>query len=275
MSRALVLAGGGIAGIGWEAGLVTGLRAAGVDLGEADLVVGTSAGSVVGAMVAQGADLATEIAAVAEAEAAAAHAQQIDMEKVMQAFALMYGDEGIEPQEARRRIGELALTVEGDGARLAQIGERLSSHAWPDRELLVTAVDTADGAFQIWKAASGVPLPLAVASSCAVPAVFPPVEIAGRRYMDGGVRSVSNADLAAGHDKVVIVEPMAHMTPRPVLAREIAALGDAKIAAVGPNQPAIELFGVDILDARLWLPAFEAGRVQAAEVAEEVGAVWG
>ncbi|ROO91000.1 NTE family protein [Actinocorallia herbida] len=275
MSRALVLAGGGIAGIGWEAGLVTGLRAAGVDLGEADLIVGTSAGSVVGTMVAQGVDLATEIAAVAEAEAEAAEAEAIDMEKVMQAFALMYGDPDLDPQEARRRVGELALTVTGDGARLAQIGERLSSHEWPARDLRITACDTADGAFQIWTGASGVPLPLAVASSCAVPAVFPPVVINGRRYMDGGVRSVSNADLAAGHDQIVIVEPMAHMTPRPVLAREIAALGDAKIATIGPNRTAIELFGVDILDGRLWVPAFEAGRAQAAEVAEEVGAVWG
>ncbi|GAB2823337.1 patatin-like phospholipase family protein [Actinocorallia aurea] len=275
MSRALVLAGGGVAGIGWEAGLVTGLRAAGVDLGEADLIIGTSAGSVVGAMVAQGTDLATEISAVAAAEAEAAEAMDVDMDKVMQAFALMYGDPGLDPQEARRRIGELALTVTGDGARLAQIGERLPSQEWPDRDLRITAVDTADGAFQIWTKDAGVPLGLAVASSCAVPAVFPPVEIAGRRYMDGGVRSVSNADLAAGHDQVVIIEPMAHMTPRPVLEREIIALGDAKIAAIGPNQVSIELFGVDILDGRLWLPAFEAGRAQAAEVAEEVGAVWG
>ncbi|MCD0450547.1 patatin-like phospholipase family protein [Actinocorallia sp. API 0066] len=275
MSRALVLAGGGVAGIGWEAGLVTGLREAGVDLGTADLIVGTSAGSVVGTMIAQDADLAEQVAGAAAAEAEAAHAADVDMAKVMEAFTLMYGETGLSPREARRKIGELALTVTGDGARLAMIGQRLPSHDWPDRDLRITAVDTADGELHVWTGGSGTPLPLAVASSCAVPAVFPPVEIAGRRYMDGGVRSISNADLAAGHDKIVIIEPMAHMTPRAVLDREVARLGDAKIAAIAPDRATIELFGVDVLDPGLWLPAFASGRAQAAVAVEQVGAVWG
>jgi NTE family protein len=269
MSRALVLGGGGVAGIGWEAGLVTGLRKADVDLGEADLIVGTSAGSVVGAMIAQGADLEEAIAHTASRESNTA--LEVDMDRVMQAFMLMY-DTSLDPVEARIRIGALALEVTGNGERLDEIAERLPSHDWPAKRLLVTAVDTADGSLKVWE--RDAPLPRAVASSCCVPCVFPPVEIDGRRYMDGGVRSISNADLAAGAEAVVIIEPLAHMTPRSVLERELATLGDARVATIGPDQASIDLFGVNVLDTGLWLPAFAAGVAQAAAVAEEIGAVW-
>lgn len=262
-----------MAGIGWEAGLVTGLREAGLDLGEADLVVGTSAGSVVGTMIRQKADLRALVAEVAEAEADAAPAA-VDMEKVMTAFMYMY-DKSLDPAEARRKVGELAMQVTGDGSRLTQIADRLPSHTWPDDPLMITTVDAADGSFQVWTAASGVPLPLAVASSCCVPCVFPPVEIGGRRYIDGGVHSISNADLAAGHERVVILEPMAHLTPRSVLAAELKRLGAARTVALGPDQPAIEAFGTDVLNPGLWIPAFHAGLAQAPAVAEQVAEVWG
>ncbi|GAB3667851.1 patatin-like phospholipase family protein [Actinocorallia lasiicapitis] len=272
MTTALVLGGGGVAGIGWAAGLITGLKDAGVDLTTADLIVGTSAGSVVGTVVAQGADLTDLVEKVAVAEAGVA-AAVVDMEKVLTAFALMY-DKNLAPVEARRRVGALALEVTGNGERLAQIAHRLPSTDWPARPLKITAVDAEDGSFKIWDADSGVPLEQAVASSCCVPCVFPPVEIDGRRYIDGGVHSISNAHLAAGADRVVVIEPMAHLTPRGVLTRELAQLGEAKVATVGPDRAAIEVFGVDVLDPSLWKPAFAAGLAQAPASVAAVGAVW-
>jgi NTE family protein len=272
MSRALVLGGGGVAGIGWEAGLITGLRERGVDLGAADLVIGTSAGSVVGTMVRQGADLRALVSQVAEAETGAAP-MKVDMEQVMKAFMFMF-DDSLDPLESRRKVGELAMKVGGDGSRLAQIADRLPSHEWPEKPLLITAVDAEEGSLQVWRADSGAPLPLAVASSCCVPCVFPPVEIGGRHYIDGGVHSITNADLAAGHDRVVIVEPLAHLTPRSVLRRELARLEGARTAAIGPDQPAVEAFGTDVLNPGLWLPAFEAGLAQAPAVLDQVAEVW-
>ncbi|HXA58221.1 MAG TPA: patatin-like phospholipase family protein [Streptosporangiaceae bacterium] len=274
--RALVLGGGGVAGIGWEAGLIVGLRLAGVDLTVADLIVGTSAGSVTGTFVAQGADLAVEIDRIAQhADAGEMEPPVTDMDVVMRAFGILY-DPALDPQEARRRVGALALetSVAGAGERLKEIGDRLPEGHWPDRRLLITAVDTEDGAFTVWDRDSGAPLRLAVASSCAVPCVFPPVEIGGRRYMDGGVRSPSNADLAKGAAKVVVIEPMAHFSPRKTLERELAELGDAQVATVGPDQAAIEAFGVNVLDPALWRPTFKAGLAQAAAIAERVGSVW-
>lgn len=281
--RALVLGGGGVAGIAWEAGMLAGLRTAGVDLSDADLIVGTSAGSVVGSFLAHDGDLAAAVQAMAEqaADRAAGRAggppaPPADMTAVMTAFAILFDPE-IEPQEARARVGRLALEtpVDGRADRLRAIADWLPDHGWPDRRLLVTAVDTADGGFTVWHADAGVPLPLAVMSSCAVPCVFPPVEIGGSRYMDGGVRSMTNADLARGASAVVVLEPMAHLAPRDRAEAELKEIGTDNIASVVPDQAAVDAFGLNVLDDALWGPAFEAGLAQASSAAGQVAAVWG
>ncbi|MGI8329872.1 patatin-like phospholipase family protein [Actinomadura scrupuli] len=274
--RALVLGGGGIAGIAWEAGLVVGLQGAGVDLTDADLIVGTSAGSVVGSMIAMGVDLPLAIDDLAgRAETAAAPPPPVDFSTVLSAFGVLF-DTSLDPQEARARVGAMALEapVADAAGRLREIGDRLPGHEWPERPLLITAVDTADGDFRVWDRDSGTPLPLAVMSSCAVPCVFPPVEIDGRFYMDGGVRSATNADLAAGFSAVVIIEPMAHLSPRALLERELAALDTANVVAIGPDQHAVEAFGHDVLDPALWRPAYHAGIIQAGGVVDRVQEVW-
>lgn len=274
--RAVVLGGGGVAGVGWEAGLLTGLREQGVDLGGADVIVGTSAGSIVGSYVASGHDPATVLDRMNDAGTRAPQVA-VDMDRVMAAMAITF-DETRDPLEARAEVGRLALEAAPDHStdqRDNGVRELVPWPEWPQRRLLVTAVDTADGAFTVWDAASGVPLPDAVASSCAVPCAFPPVTINGRRYMDGGVRSVTNADLAAGADTVVVIEPMAHVMPRTALERELAALGEAaEVVTVGPDAASAAAFGVDVLDHAVGAPSFAAGRAQAAAVAEEIAAVW-
>jgi predicted acylesterase/phospholipase RssA len=271
MTRTLVLGGGGIAGIAWEAGVITGLRRAGVDLGEADLVIGTSAGSVVGALVTTGADLESSVGA--QANTAAAKAPAVDMEPVMAAFSLLY-DPSLDPQEARRQVGAMALAVKDTGARIEAVGDRLPVKEWPERRLLITAVDTETGEFVVWDRDSEASLVLAVASSCAVPCVYPPVEIGGRRYMDGGVRSATNIDLAAGSSTVVILEPLAHMAPRQHFEAEVAELGDAMVTHVAPDEASMAVFGSNVMDGALWRPAFEAGLAQAPAVVEIVAKAW-
>ncbi|MFJ2029093.1 patatin-like phospholipase family protein [Streptosporangium sp. NPDC087985] len=271
MTKTLVLGGGGVAGIAWEAGIITGLRGAGLDLGEAELVIGTSAGSVVGTLVATGADLESSVATHADTETGKVPA--IDMEPVMAAFGILY-DPSLQPREARRRVGEMALAVRDNGSRIETIGDRLPVKEWPDRRLMITAVDAGTGEFVVWERDSGASLVSAVASSCAVPCVFPPVEINGRRYMDGGVRSVTNADLAAGSSTVVILEPMAHLAPRQHFEAEIARLGDAVVAHLAPDEASMAVFGTNLLDPGLWRPAFKAGLAQAPALAESVTRAW-
>lgn len=273
MTKALVLGGGGVAGIAWEAGIITGLAREGVDLRDADILVGTSAGSVVSTLIATGVDLEEAISHQAATDLSAAPV--VDSELVMTAFALRY-DPTLPPVEARRKVGELAMSapVAHEAERLAAIGNRLPVREWPDRRLLITAVDAESGDLVVWERDSGVPLTLAVASSCAVPCVFPPVPINGRYYIDGGVRSVTNADLAAGASSVVIIEPMGHLVPREPFQREIAALDTDDIALVNPDEAAIRVFGANILDPALWRPAFEAGLAQAPRVRDDVAKVW-
>ncbi len=276
MGKALVLGGGGIAGISWEAGLICGLLREGVDLTRADVIVGTSAGAVVGALLASGVDLETAIAAQAEAEAAAepVAAAEPDLDEITRVFGIL-ADTALEPGEARRQVGALSLaSAAATDLDIEQIFMRLGVAAWPERPLKVTSVDALSGEFVVWEGHSGAPLPKAVAASCAVPCVFRPVEINGRPYMDGGVRSVTSADLAAGATGVVVLEPMASLTPREVLQAEIARLGDVAVASVGPDEAALAVFGTNILDPGLWLPAFKAGLAQAPGRAAEVAAAW-
>src|SRR5206468_7208827 len=114
----------------------------------------------------------------------------------------------------RRRLGRLARAAADDGRtpteaqRRAAIESRLPRPEWPDRPLVVTAVDTGSGEFTTFTRPSGVELVAAVGASCAVPGVYPPVRVHGRRYVDGGMRSPANADLARGYDRVVVLAPV-------------------------------------------------------------------
>lgn len=189
-SRALVLSGGGALGIAWEAGLMDGFAAGGIDFSEADLILGTSAGSVVGAHVALGLDLAEALNTVA-AFGALLDAEGMEFQFQALFEAMAQAAEAESPEEGRRLVGQLALeatTVTED--QLLGVAPQLDGQSWPTG-YACTAVDVATGEFQVWDAGSGVPLPRAVASSCAAPVSLPPVTINGRRYMDGGLRSIS------------------------------------------------------------------------------------
>jgi NTE family protein len=218
MTRALVLGGGGPVGIGWESGLAVGLRQGGVDLTTADAIYGTSAGAFVGAQLALGLDIAETAALLLETSATAVASTAPSITEGLQALSDFLTDAvqaGTPAEEVRRALGPLALEAdvvdEGDFVDLFAV---LKGHPWPER-FFCTAVDTATAEFVVWELGSAADLQHAVASSCAVPMVCPPVTIAGRRYMDGGVRSPLNADLAKGNDAVLVVSVTTLSTPAP------------------------------------------------------------
>ena len=271
--RALVLGGGGITGIAWELGLLAGLRRDGVDLGDADLIVGTSAGAFVGALVATGAD-PTSVAAAAGGLGDLS--PRIDLGLLAQLFSIM-ADHELAPDRARVELGRFALQAPvGDPqTEVDRFAHRLPDHTWPVRpRLVVTAVNTATGEPVAWDASAGVPLPAAVAASCAVPGVFPPVEVGGTGFfMDGGVRSVTNADLAAGASAVVVVAPTVGMfraSPRD----ELRALEPARTLLLTPDPAARAAIGPNILDAGRWAAALAAGQAQADALAATVDGAW-
>jgi NTE family protein len=275
MENALVLGAGGITGIAWHLGVLTGLRAAGADLTGADLVVGTSAGSVTGAVIASGIDLAD--ARRLEARLGDGDPPiQPDWERGAAAFAALT-DESLDPVTIRRTVGRLALAADvvAEEPYIASLTRRLPRHEWPARPLVIAAVDAETGDPVAWDRDSGVPLDLAVAASCAVPAVFPPVTIDGRRYMDGGVRSGTNADLAAACARIVVLAPLAPIRMHGAPAAELETLRQrSKVALVAPDEATLEALGPNVFDAGRWDAAIEAGAAQGARVAPEVAAVW-
>jgi NTE family protein len=274
--RALVLGGGGITGIAWEWGILAGLAEAGITLSDADLVVGTSAGSVVGAQVANGLDPAERY----EAQLAPPDGELAGVfgmgTMLRYGMAIIAGSSA--PRRVRQRLGRLSLSVRGDeAARVAVIESRLPVKEWPsERALRVTAVDAETGEFAVFDRDSGVPLVRAVAASCAVPGVWPAVTINGRRYMDGGVRSGTNADLAAGYDKVVLLAPLVRgFGAMPGPATHVERLRrEAEVALVSPDPDALRAFGRNVLDPAKRADAARAGLRQASAVASAVRDVW-
>ena len=269
VTDALVLGGGGVAGIAWMTGLLAGLAEAGHDVTGADVVIGTSAGSTVAAQLGSALDLEKLYARQADPEL---QTNEIPADIDLATFGAQLGQvlEGATtPTQIARAVGRFALAAETvpEAARRAVIETRLPSHEWPARTLKFVAVDAESGAARVFDRDSGVDLIDAVAASCAVPGVWPPVSIDGRRYVDGGVRSNDNADLAAGATRVLVVAPMG-TTPLipalPLLTEAVAGLraAGAEVAIIEPDEESVAAIGTSPLDPSTRTPAAEAGRAQ-------------
>ncbi|MGW8360342.1 patatin-like phospholipase family protein [Streptomyces wedmorensis] len=274
---ALVLGAGGLVGAGWETGVLRGLADAGVDLGTADLIVGSSAGAVVGARIAAGDRSPDELYARQVSGEVTEPAARFGPGLVLRYALAVLGSRT--PEAYGRRLGRLALRARtvGEAARRATVGERLGGVTdWPGR-LLVTAVDAESGELTAYGADSGVPLVDAVTASCAIPGAWPPATIGGRRWIDGGVHSTANAHLAAGHDRVVVIAPSARgskVVLSPARQGADLAAGGARVVVIVPDAASRAAFGGRVLDPARTPAAARAGRAQAAAHAEVVAAVW-
>ena len=266
-TTAVVLAGGGVAGIAWELGVLAGLADAGTDLvAGADLVVGTSAGATVAAQVTSGRSL-EELFALQQQPGTTEIAVDYDMgERLAQLTALEAG--AATEQERLRRIGAMALDVEtiSEARRLEVVASRLPSLEWPARPVKLTAIDARTGEFVVFDRHSGVSLLDAVAASCAVPGVWPPVTIDGRQYIDGGMRSIANADVAGGYDRVITLCPLALPHRQARLDRERAELeaGGAEVVLVVADDASMAAIGPNPLDPSTRAGVAAAGRAQGA-----------
>ncbi|GAA2157993.1 patatin-like phospholipase family protein [Kitasatospora kazusensis] len=272
--RALVLGAGGLVGMAWTAGLACGLRRGGVDLGEADLTVGTSAGAIVAAVLAAGQDPGRLATPVRPTDSSSGP-PQVDGRRVGEAFAVL-GDAASNPAEARRRVGLIALAAETgpEQAHVARMRAMAGAEHWPDRRLLITAMDAETGTPEVFDRTGGASLASAVAASTAFPGIYPPITVNGRRYMDGSLRSATNADLATGARTLVVIDPQAHLFPRELLQQELAAAGAHTAVTIEPDPASVRAFGPDLNDRTAWEPAYQAGLRQAADAAEQLRLAW-
>ena len=274
----LVLGSGGHAASAWELGVIAGMADGGVDVRGADVIVGTSAGARVGVQISS--DLTIDELFQQQVDPnlqTRESAPPIDFTAWRAGFSRAREGSG-DARAVLKRFGALALQLPRDGQaeRRRVVAARLPLREWPDRRLLIVAVDTESGERRVFDRASGADLVDAVAASGAVPAIWPPVAIGGRQYMDGGVYSIDNADLALGCDRVLILTLPARVPPLCVVslesAVEVLRQSGAQVDVVHPDEASQGVFaaaGGNLLDPAVRAPAALVGREQGRRIAVE------
>lgn len=203
-TAALILGGGGIVGVAWQVGLLAGLQDAGVELTRLDSVLGTSAGSVVGALLSAGQDVKGALGLLGGLSERLDPAVLAGASGSFRRASEVVGTSD-DPREALKAVGQAILSAD---AALAQDDYvRLFAPLampWP-KGFASTAISASSGEVVVMGEDSGVPLDRAIAASCVVPFLFPPVTIDGIDYIDGGLHSHLNASLAPAADVVIVV----------------------------------------------------------------------
>ncbi|GGG70112.1 patatin-like phospholipase family protein [Paenibacillus radicis (ex Gao et al. 2016)] len=276
-NRAVVLGGGGVTGIAWEVGVLTGLLESGVDLHQADTIIGTSAGSFVGAALASGYDINKLFASQLES-----NPNEIPVsasKELMEWWYKAFVTGGSDPRKVGAEFGLIAKNNPPSVSpeqRRALVESRLVTKEWP-QQLQVTAIDADTGQLHTFDHQSGIALPDAVSASGSVPGIWPLVSIGERNWTDGGMVSSTNARLAKDYKRIIILSPM----PRgygaiPGAAEEAAGLQtNAEVYLIIPDEHSVAAIGNNPYDpTRCGITAI-AGREQARSIAEAVLAMWG
>ncbi|EWT02187.1 patatin [Intrasporangium oryzae NRRL B-24470] len=289
--RALVLAGGGAAGNAWELGLVAGLCDAGVDVTEADLIIGTSAGSTVAAQITSSTRptelYAAVLAEVRQPQSRGAGPARRPGPSVSGPSYLEWSNEIIaaaaDAFDMRRRMGAAALELDTSHGAAAShwrdvVAARLPGRDWPQQRVLITAVDARTGEPVVFDRHSGVDMVDAVAASTSA---LTPYRIGEERYLNGGYRRSENADLAAGYGRVLVMSPFSGRTRMPLewrmdLASQVDELraGGSRVEAVFPDSGAGDVFDANALDPSTRVQAARGGYEQGRALAEPLAELW-
>jgi NTE family protein len=261
-------------GASWTAGLLQGLVSAGLRSDGCDVVLGTSAGALVGSWLTMRPEALSSLPERLRTRAAW-HAENAesgygDRELMQRLIARPPQDE-----EAAREVGQAAIEaitpIDVGGAK-ALWHDTLPEGPWPGA-LRIASVNANTGRGQAWSTADEIPLAVAVASSTAAPGVAPPVVWNGSIWVDGGVRSSTNADMLlemVGPGTVLVVAPIRS----DALDREAAQLGERGFTVrTITAEPFYDSFR-DLLDPHFIDVAAAAGVDQAARAAADVLTRW-
>jgi NTE family protein len=292
--RALVLGGGGSAGNAWLIGVIAGLFDAGLDVTEADVIIGTSTGSTAAAQItgASPTRLLADILSAASRQRTGPVGTDRGHVPLGPSADHMERTSGIiaaaeNPADMRRRMGAAALEMDAasDGSGQTQwratVAARLPSQHWPQRSVLITAVDAHTGEPVVFDRHSGVDLVDAVAASTSNGFGVPPCSIGGHRYIDGGYRRNENADLAAGFGRVLVLSPLGGRTRHPLdwgmqLAAQVDELraGGSRVETILPDSDSLNAFGTNLMDLSTRPLAARAGYEQGRALAEQLTEFW-
>lgn len=258
MSKALVLSGGGPLAVAWQCGLIAGLARSGIDLLDADFFLGTSAGAIVAAQITTGrnpvslAEPILEESAHRPEEPPTLSYSRTAIARLPELFAkAQTSDHG------RIEVGAYALEFFTPDSLVSYVNRMCSivnaADSWPETIGIVT-IETSSGKPKVLRSGCGVSLGTAVAASCSLPGLTPPVPISGEYCMDGGLRSSANADLVGQFDTVLVIS---FTPPGPVGLRmasrltdqtdELAAAG-SDVLVIAPDDACLEAIGFQTMD---------------------------
>ncbi len=261
---------------------------------EADLIIGTSAGSTAAAQItsATPAELLAAILSAAPGQRTGPAGPDGGRVPIGPAANHMEITSGIiaaaeDAADMRRRMGAAALEMDAasDGSGQtrwrATVAARLPSQHWPQRTVLITAVDAHTGEPVVFDRHSGVDLVDAVAASTSNGFGVPPYSIGDSRYIDGGYRRNENADLAAGYERVLVLSPFGGRSRHPLewgmhLAAQVDELraGGSRVEAIFPDADSLNAFGVNMMDLSTRAPAARAGYHQGRGLAGQLTEFW-
>jgi len=297
----LALGAGGIAGYSFHAGALTSLQTAtGWDPRTAEIVIGTSAGSSIAAVLRGNVSVPTLVDRILSVPTD--HRGMDRLRRVAGRGQSRLGSNLLIPASpslvvrelTRLRRPNLGRLIAGalpagslDTEVLGEQADVLHPEQWPTEKLWITAVDLANGALTVFGRDNvNVGVGTAVAASCAIPAYFKPVEIAGRRYVDGGVRSLMNADLLVDNDLdlAVVLSPLSlelgssaspvstvlRGLPSYQLRRELEVLHEAGVPTVvlQPDSTTSQAMGHNPMDPTRMIPVLTAAAMAASEYLE-------
>jgi NTE family protein len=293
---ALVLGAGGSAGQAWQIGVIAGLAEAGLDLTEAaDLVIGTSSGSTTAAWMRSGIPPAELLASVLSPPVQPAGQNRqpppsIPMATVFERMRAI-GAAANSAADLQRAMGAFGLESDAvlepvAGQRRAMVAARLPRHEWPDRPMIVVAVNAHTGELATFDRDAGVDLVDAMTAAIALPGGSPTVNINGTRYINGGVRSADNADLASGYANVLVLTPFSERTgplpegqfeglrrfPGADLASQVDGLCQqgSHVEVITPDADSRAAMGTNQMDPATRAPAARAGFAQGKREATRV-----
>jgi NTE family protein len=296
-SRALILGGGGSAGNAWLIGVIAGLLDAGLDVTDADLIVGTSAGATAAAQITgpiRPAELLANISPAAPAllersnppsarSFAGAPGQATNQLDALRAIIASADD----ASDMRRNLGAATLAMHPDQDQSGSdrwrstVAARLPGMTWPERLILITAIDAFTGEPVVFDRDSGVELIDAVAASTSNGFGGPPFAIGPNRYLDGGYRRNENADLAIGFERVLVLSPLGGRTLHPLewgmqLAAQVDELRAAGslVETVLPDEASLDAFGGNMMDPSTRPPAARAGYGQGRSLGSRLASFW-
>jgi NTE family protein len=189
--------------------------------------------------------------------------------------------------DMRRRMGAAALDTDAASRRSVQtqwravVAARLPRQHWPQRPLLIPAVDARTGEPVVFDRHSGVDLVDAVAASTSNGFGIPPYRIGGNCYINGGYRRNENADLAAGYARVLVLSPFGGRSRHPLhwgmhlstQVDELRARG-SRVETIFPDSDSEHMFGANAMDLSLRPAAARAGYNQGRALAGQLTEFW-